>query len=80
MFFIRLNFVTGAYFAPKTVRFFRHAEQSFNDGDPAGSVANRKQPPGQLDRITGPYPGTGSIFQLNIPVMYIWRIACFRRV
>lgn len=45
-----------------------------------GTRCTRKHPPDQLDRITGPYPGTGSIFQLNIPAMYIWRIACFRLV
>lgn len=63
------------------MEFFRHAGRLFEDGDPAGPITLvNTPPPHQLDRITGPYPGIGSIFQLNIPAMYIWRIACFRHV
>lgn len=62
------------------MEFFRYAERLFRDRDPAGPVAPENIPLGQLDRITGTYPGTDSIFQLNIPAMYIWRIAYFELV
>lgn len=54
------------------VIIFRRATREL--ADPAGT---RKHPPfagGREDRITGLYPGTDSIFQLNIRAAYIWRI------